>query len=148
MSATIRPDIMNSLRSSILILIDAFSHPDCRATLGQRLADFGRFPEPISTARETNEVGSGRTWSPGSRYSPLDQGPESQYDLSSSGQDGTTESAQRQHGRSAVSTLHIDGSALGRWAVQHLERALGKPATGMTGVDPRATIPRSRVAPF
>jgi hypothetical protein len=25
---------------------------------------------------------------------------------------------------------------------------LGKPTTGMTGVDPRATIPRTRVAPF
>lgn len=48
----------------------------------------------------------------------------------------------------SVSTLHIDGSALGRWAIQHLERALGKPASGMTGVDPRATVPRSRVAPF
>jgi hypothetical protein len=30
--ATIRPDIISSLRSSILILIDAPSHPDCRAT--------------------------------------------------------------------------------------------------------------------
>jgi hypothetical protein len=29
---TIRPDIISSLRSSILILIDAPSHPDCRAT--------------------------------------------------------------------------------------------------------------------
>ena len=48
----------------------------------------------------------------------------------------------------SLSTLHIDGSMLGRWAIQHLERALGRPATGMTGVDPRATVPRSRVAPF
>jgi Putative transposase len=31
--ATIRPDIISSLRSSILILIDAPSHPDCRATV-------------------------------------------------------------------------------------------------------------------
>ena len=45
-------------------------------------------------------------------------------------------------------TLHIDGAALGRWTVQHLERTLGRPSTGMTGVDPRATLPRSRVAPF
>jgi hypothetical protein len=58
------------------------------------------------------------------------------------------ESNQPKRGKPTVSTLHIDGSALGRWTVQHLERALGKPATGMTGVDPRATIPRSRVAPF
>jgi hypothetical protein len=47
-----------------------------------------------------------------------------------------------------VSTLHIDGSALGQWAIQHLERSLGRPATGMTGVDPRSSLPRSRVAPF
>jgi hypothetical protein len=46
------------------------------------------------------------------------------------------------------STLHLDGSALGRWAVDHLQRTLSKPATGMTGVDPRTTIPRSRVSPF
>jgi hypothetical protein len=45
------------------------------------------------------------------------------------------------------STLHLDGSALGRWAVDHLQRTLSKPATGMTGVDPRAVIPRSRVSP-
>ena len=45
-------------------------------------------------------------------------------------------------------TLHIDGATLGRWTIQHLERTLGKPSAGMTGVDPRATIPRSRVAPF
>ena len=48
----------------------------------------------------------------------------------------------------SVSTLHIDGSTLGRWALQHLERSLGKPASGMTGIDPRATLPRTRVAPF
>jgi hypothetical protein len=47
-----------------------------------------------------------------------------------------------------TSTIHIDGSVLGRWAIQHLERVLGKPATGMTGVDPRASPPRSRVSPF
>jgi hypothetical protein len=55
---------------------------------------------------------------------------------------------QSQHVRSPAATLHIDGSVLGRWAVQHLERALGRPATGMSGVDPRATTPRSRIAPF
>ena len=49
---------------------------------------------------------------------------------------------------SANSTVHIDGSAFGRWAIQHLERTLGKPASGMTGVDPRTNVPRSRVSPF
>jgi hypothetical protein len=48
----------------------------------------------------------------------------------------------------SATTIHIDGSVLGRWAIQHLERTLGKPATGMTGVDPRANPPRSRVSPF
>jgi hypothetical protein len=47
-----------------------------------------------------------------------------------------------------TSTIHLDGSALGRWALLHLERALTKPPSGMTGVDPRATIPRSHVVPF
>lgn len=48
----------------------------------------------------------------------------------------------------ARSTLYIDGHALGRWTMQHLERALGRAPSGMTGVDPRASIPRSRVSPF
>ena len=54
----------------------------------------------------------------------------------------------RQPRQSGASTLHIDGAALGRWALQHLERTLGRPANGMTGVDPRAITPRTRVAPF
>ena len=44
--------------------------------------------------------------------------------------------------------LHIDGHALGQWAIEHLTHTLAKPPTGMTGVDPRATPPRSRVSPF
>ncbi len=47
-----------------------------------------------------------------------------------------------------VATLHIDGTTLGRWAVQHLTRTLGGPAKGMTSVDPRSVVPRVRVAPF
>ena len=58
------------------------------------------------------------------------------------------DATESQRGKPAVSTLHIDGSALGRWTVQHLERALNRPTTGMTGIDPRAAAPRSRVAPF
>jgi hypothetical protein len=49
---------------------------------------------------------------------------------------------------STASIIHLDGSALGQWAVQHLERTLGRPSTGMTGVDPRASLPSSRVSPF
>lgn len=45
-------------------------------------------------------------------------------------------------------TLHIDGQALGRWTIQYLERALGRPSAGMTGVDPRLSTPRSRISPF
>jgi hypothetical protein len=55
---------------------------------------------------------------------------------------------QQRKASSSATTIHIDGSVLGRWAIQHLERTLGKPATGMTGVDPRANPPRSRVSPF
>ena len=65
----------------------------------------------------------------------------------SQGRDATAVS-DGQRGKAAVSTLHIDGSALGRWTIQHLERALNKPTTGMTGIDPRVAAPRSRVAPF
>ena len=55
---------------------------------------------------------------------------------------------QPKRSRSTASTLHIDGAALGRWTVQHLERVLQRPTVGMTGVDPRATVPRNRVSPF
>lgn len=70
------------------------------------------------------------------------------YQPSHDGSEGAL-SCQPQRGKtSSTTTVHIDGSALGRWTIQHLERALGKPATGMTGVDPRASPPRSRVSPF
>ena len=51
-------------------------------------------------------------------------------------------------GQIVGATLHLDGAALGRWAVQHIERALARPSNGMTGVDPRATPPRGRISPF
>lgn len=47
-----------------------------------------------------------------------------------------------------LSTLHIDGAELGRWTIEHLSRALARPAMGMTSIDPRAIVPRSRVSPF
>jgi hypothetical protein len=55
---------------------------------------------------------------------------------------------QQQSKSPSASTIHIDGSVLGRWAIRHLERTLAKPASGMTGVDPRASLPRGRVSPF
>jgi hypothetical protein len=49
---------------------------------------------------------------------------------------------------SVGATLHLDGAALGRWTIRHIERALAKPSSGMTGVDPRATMPRGHISPF
>jgi hypothetical protein len=62
--------------------------------------------------------------------------------------DASPDRTRQQDALPSASTLHIDGAALGRWTIQHLARALGKPAAGMTGVDPRANIPRNRVQPF
>jgi len=86
-------------------------------------------------------------------FAPIDQGPtrqspDSQSQISSAIPRGAPGDGQTTGHKPAVSILHIDGAALGRWAVDHFERALGKPVTGMTGIDPRATLPRGRVAPF
>ena len=87
-------------------------------------------------------------------FPPKEQGPSRPHtagpptDRSVDWDEGPERDVETRRSRPAVSTIHLDGSALGRWTIQHLERALGKPATGMTGVDPRATPPRSRVAPF
>lgn len=64
------------------------------------------------------------------------------------GLESTSDHEPQQRKTSSAATVHIDGSALGQWAIRHLERSLGKPTTGMTGVDPRASLPRSRVSPF
>ena len=56
-------------------------------------------------------------------------------------------SSMRSHGPSGA-TLHLDGPTLGRWAVDHLGRVLAKPSSGITGVDPRAVLPKTRVSPF
>lgn len=45
-------------------------------------------------------------------------------------------------------TVVLDGAVLGRWVVTHLEQVLSRPQSGMTGVDPRAARPRSRLSPF
>lgn len=49
---------------------------------------------------------------------------------------------------SGATTIHLDGNALGKWTIEHLTRALAKPPAGITSIDPRSIIPRSRVAPF
>jgi hypothetical protein len=68
--------------------------------------------------------------------------------LDSSDSDGSPPTMRKTQSKASASTLHLDGAALGRWTVQHLTRTLGKPAAGMTGVDPRAVPPRSRIQPF
>jgi hypothetical protein len=90
-----------------------------------------RAPPPPSTGDARSEqasVLSPRPFSEGPK-ADLGQGP------------------QRQNIRGA-STVHLDGATLGQWAIQHLERTLAKPSAGMTGVDPRASLPRGRVSPF
>jgi hypothetical protein len=117
-------------------------------SISQHPGNFEDYPDPTPIATGAGEIAFGRPrFLPGEQPT-LNQGFADQDQSPSSGRNGTADGGQPRRGGPAVATLHIDGSALGRWAVQHLERALGKPATGMTGVDPRATIPRSRVAPF
>jgi hypothetical protein len=116
---------------------------------GQSFRESELYPDMHPTARGNGETTFAPPHQLPSEDPTGDQGPADQYPSSSPARDATTTAGdQSKRIRPSVSTLHIDGSALGRWTVQHLERALGKPATGMTGVDPQATIPRSRVAPF
>jgi hypothetical protein len=109
-------------------------------------ADVDTTTEP--TTADTGTSLRDRSFPPASERAPSRQHGASQSNSWSVDRDADDRDVQTQSKRSAVSTIHLDGSALGRWTVQYLERALGKPATGMTGVDPRATPPRSRVAPF
>jgi hypothetical protein len=119
------------------------------SSLGQSFREFKPHPDVQPTTKGNGEITFVPPHQLPSEDPTGDHGPADQYPSSSPARDATTTAGdQSKRIRSSVSTLHIDGSALGRWTVQHLERALGKPATGMTGVDPRATIPRSRVAPF
>jgi hypothetical protein len=100
------------------------------------------------TVADTDASLRGQNFHPASDRAPSRHYIAGQLNPWSVDRDADHGTVQTQNKRSAVSTIHLDGSALGRWTVQHLERALGKPATGMTGVDPRATPPRSRVEPF
>jgi hypothetical protein len=59
------------------------------------------------------------------------------------GRASDVEMQRRQSGR-----LVLDGSVLGQWVVTHLEQELSRPQAGITGVDPRAAHPRSRLSPF
>jgi len=45
-------------------------------------------------------------------------------------------------------TIHLDSTSLGRWTVEHLAWTLSREPTGMTGIDPRISAPRSRLSPF
>jgi hypothetical protein len=108
--------------------------------------DVDAIPERNTVDTETSLCD--RSLSPASEPAPSRQHIASQSNSWSLDRDADGRDVQTQSKKSAVSTIHLDGSALGRWMVQHLGHALGKPATGMTGVDPRASPPRSRVAPF
>ena len=122
--------------------------PNHASSLEHHFGEFDPYPTPLPIAAGTRKITFGQhPHLPRDQFT-LNEEAASRYQPSSSSRDGTPEGNQPQRHSPTVSTLHIDGSALGRWAVQHLERALGKPTIGMTGVDPRATIPRSRVAPF
>jgi hypothetical protein len=117
-----------------------------------------RLPEPNSLEREPYPNARPTALDAGATFGGQDYGLRSEVDASKQSPAGDQSAradrdrgvgnGQTQRNRSTLSTIHIDGSALGRWAVQHLERTLAKPSAGMTGVDPRAATPRSRVAPF
>lgn len=47
-----------------------------------------------------------------------------------------------------LATLHVDGTELGRWTLQHLTRVMNRPAMGITSIDPRSVTPRARISPF
>jgi hypothetical protein len=50
--------------------------------------------------------------------------------------------------KSDTGAIILDGAALAQWVVNYLETALTRPQSGMTGVDPRAAQPMSRLTPF
>lgn len=98
---------------------------------------------PRSAGRTfAGQAGSGSAaWDPVSGAMPISP-PDGIPDLASS-RDDTPARAKAKPLR-----LHIDGHALGQWAIEHLTQTLGGPPSGITGIDPRAAPPRSRVSPF
>ena len=50
--------------------------------------------------------------------------------------------------KSDTGTIILDGAALAQWMINYLEAVLTRPQSGMTGVDPRAAQPMSRLTPF
>jgi hypothetical protein len=109
--------------------------------------------QPMSPYRRPHRTPVNDSWSAISFAPPPPQDELSSTANEMNPSDSTTldhASGQSRHRESRASsvTLHLDGSALGRWAVDHLGRILSRPAAGMTGVDPRASIPRGRVSPF
>jgi len=59
---------------------------------------------------------------------------------------GLDQSNGKPSSRSGV--IHLDSASLGRWTVEHLAWTLSRESTGMTGIDPRISAPRSRLSPF
>jgi hypothetical protein len=49
------------------------------------------------------------------------------------------DTSSQQTNRPMYAELHLDGAALGRWTLRHLEREITRPQAGATGFDPRMT---------
>ena len=108
-------------------------------------------PRPLAASfgTRTGNNDSVRVPPPGVGEAALSgQPPSVDFRTDPKGSEDASSIEQQRRQTSFASNAHIDGSALGRWVIQHLERTLAKPTTGMTGVDPRATSPRGRVSPF
>ena len=64
-----------------------------------------------------------------------DDGPVGEVSTGSLGRD--LKGMSSQDFEQSIGTLHLDGAALGRWVMNHLENSLGGPQRGPTGIDPR-----------
>jgi hypothetical protein len=128
-----------------------FTHPMAELALSSRTAGIRASHSPVTQTFTANRRASAMLRAePPSPGEPIGLAPSSEVD-SPSGQTDfkpTSRDDREPNDASAPATLHIDGSALGRWTIQHLEHVLAKPTAGITGVDPRANTPRGRVSPF
>ncbi len=164
-----RSDIALGKRAAPLVFLGPLRHPSGLVSVNKQRADALAVsvvpPTPsLALGRDTQSMRSGSPQSDGTTGSSIalarnsfarSVGPNAvdhpavQQVFPSPPDPQRSEERDRPDNKGAsVSTLHIDGATLGRWAIQHLERALAKPAAGMTGVDPRVTVPRTRVSPF
>jgi hypothetical protein len=85
------------------------------------MRDPGRFKGP--TVADTGGISLGRNRPLANEKPSFKNGHINRNQWGLPIQDGGGDSDQPQRSRSAVSTIHIDGSVLGRWAIQYLEAA-------------------------